>query len=86
MSQEEYCRHRTRPQPGSRAETNSRGKELKFQRRKPSTGICLLESRGLHGFFVCLKATEIGQLPGKIYVTLSVILGYGSSAVSHRFT
>lgn len=29
---------------------NRRGKELKFQRRKPSAGICLLESTRLHVF------------------------------------
>lgn len=85
MSQEEYCRHRSRPQPGSRAETNSRGKELKFQRRKPSAGICLLESRGLH-VFVFSKATEVEQLPGKISISLSVILGHGSSATRPRLT
>lgn len=60
MSQEEDCRHHTRPQPSSRAETNSRGKELKFQ-RKPSAGIFSLESRGLHVFFVFSKATEVEQ-------------------------
>lgn len=61
LSQEEDCRHHTRPQLGSRAETNSRGKELKFQRRKPSAGIFSLESRGLHVFFVFSKATEVEQ-------------------------
>lgn len=86
MSQEEYCRHCTRPQSGSKAETNSRGKELNFQRIKPSAGICLLESRGLHVFFVFLKAIEVEQLPGKIYITLSVILGHGSSATIPRIT
>lgn len=63
---------------------NNRGKELKFQRRKPSAGICSLESRGLHVFFVFLKAIEVEQLPGKIYITLSDILGHGSAAASPR--
>lgn len=61
MSQEEDCRHHTWPQPDSRAETKSRGKELKFQRRKPSAGIFSLESRGLHVLFVFSKATEVEQ-------------------------
>lgn len=57
--------------PGHRAETNRRGKELKFQRRKPSAGICSLESRELHVIFVFLNAIEVEPLPGKIYTTLS---------------